>query len=68
MAHDSMTPSGWVRRWAHLIPRDGTVLDLACGHGRHLRWLAESGWSVLGVDRDATALAAAERWAVLTLG
>ena len=62
MAHDSMTPSGWVRRWAHLIPRDGTVLDLACGHGRHLRWLAESGWSVLGVDRDATALAAASAW------
>jgi SAM-dependent methyltransferase len=33
------------------------VLDLACGRGRHLRWLAGRGLRVTGVDRDAVALA-----------
>jgi SAM-dependent methyltransferase len=28
----------------------GAALDLACGSGRHARWLAERGWSVTGVD------------------
>jgi SAM-dependent methyltransferase len=62
MAHEEMTPSDWVRRWTHLIPRDGTVLDLACGRGRHLRWLASQGLTVLGVDRDEQALSAAQAW------
>jgi len=34
------------------------VLDVACGSGRHLRWLAEQGFRVTGIDRDAEALAA----------
>jgi SAM-dependent methyltransferase len=58
--HTSATPSDWVRRWAHLIPdRPGgaRVLDLACGHGRHTRWLARQGCHVTAVDRDADALA-----------
>ena len=54
--HGTKTPSSWVRRWAHLIRPDGTVLDLACGSGRHLRWLAAQGFAVTGVDRDAEAL------------
>jgi SAM-dependent methyltransferase len=33
------------------------VLDLACGRGRHLRWLAGRGFRVTGIDRDAVALA-----------
>jgi SAM-dependent methyltransferase len=33
------------------------VLDVACGSGRHLRWLAAQGFAVTGVDRDAAALA-----------
>lgn len=28
----------------------GAALDLACGPGRHARWLAERGWRVTGVD------------------
>ena len=24
-------PSAWVRRWSHLVPAGGTVLDVACG-------------------------------------
>lgn len=52
-------PSPWVQRWAHaLIRPGGSVLDLACGSGRHLRWLAQAGWQVTGVDRDEAALAA----------
>jgi SAM-dependent methyltransferase len=49
-------PSPWVRRWAALIVRGGHVLDVACGSGRHLRWLAARGFAVTGVDRDAGAL------------
>ena len=62
MTHDTPQPSDWVRRWSHLIPLEGRVLDLACGHGRHMHWLAQQGWSVLGVDRDPQALAQASRW------
>lgn len=50
------SPSNWVARWAPLIPAGGRVLDLACGSGRHLRWLAERGWQLTGVDRDAEAV------------
>ncbi|MFO1220901.1 MAG: class I SAM-dependent methyltransferase [Burkholderiaceae bacterium] len=53
-------PSPWVTRFAQLIARGGTVLDVACGSGRHLRWLAAQGLRVTGVDRDAAALAACE--------
>lgn len=51
-------PSGWVARFAPLIPA-GRVLDLACGGGRHARWLASLGHPVLAVDRDPAAIAAA---------
>jgi SAM-dependent methyltransferase len=33
------------------------VLDVACGSGRHVRWFAQRGCRVTGVDRDAAALA-----------
>lgn len=52
-AHQSLhPPSAWLTRWAHLIRPGGRVLDLACGPGRHARWLAESGFDVLAVDRE----------------
>jgi SAM-dependent methyltransferase len=58
MAHGSDSPSSWVLRWAHLIPPGGTVLDVACGHGRHMRWLAQRGHPVTGIDRSPEAIAA----------
>ena len=39
-----------------------SVLDVACGQGRHMRWLAEQGHAVLGVDRSAEALQTASQW------
>lgn len=49
-------PSEWVRRWSHLVPHGGEVLDLACGEGRHMAWFAARGHPVLGVDRSPEAL------------
>lgn len=49
--------SAWVRRWAGLLRPGARVLDLACGSGRNLRWLAGQGFTLTGVDRDAAALA-----------
>ena len=34
------------------------MLDVACGSGRHLCWLAAQGFAVTGIDRDEAALAA----------
>jgi SAM-dependent methyltransferase len=57
--HGTDSPSPWVQRWSHLVPDHGTVLDVACGHGRHLHWFAARGHAVVGVDRDPAAVMAA---------
>ena len=61
MTHNVSAPSDWVCHWTHLIPdqRPGGphALDLACGHGRHTRWLVRQGCHVTAVDRDMDALA-----------
>ncbi|HEY6512010.1 MAG TPA: class I SAM-dependent methyltransferase [Burkholderiaceae bacterium] len=51
------TPSPWIVRWADAITPQGSVLDLACGSGRHVRYLAARGLRVTAVDRDRNALA-----------
>ena len=55
-------PSPWVQRWTHLISPGGEVLDLACGHGRHMRHLVEHGFRPVGVDRNPEALVHAQAW------
>jgi 2-polyprenyl-3-methyl-5-hydroxy-6-metoxy-1,4-benzoquinol methylase len=55
-AHAAPAASRWVQRWSHLVPAGATVLDVACGSGRHVRWFAERGCRVTGVDRDAAAV------------
>lgn len=39
------------------MPRSGTVLDLACGGGRHLRHFRGRGHPVVGVDIDTRGVA-----------
>ena len=46
-----LPPSPWVRRWSAFIRPGGAVLDVACGSGRHARWLAGLGFEVDAVDR-----------------
>lgn len=55
--HVDLEPSGWVARWVSLIRPGGMVLDLACGAGRHARWLARLGFEVNAVDRDTSLFA-----------
>ncbi|MBT0961419.1 class I SAM-dependent methyltransferase [Denitromonas iodatirespirans] len=56
--HALDTPSPWVSRFAMMLPDGAEVLDLACGRGRHARWLAARGCRVTAADRDPSALAA----------
>lgn len=48
--------SPWVARFAPLAT-SGDALDLACGTGRHTRYLAARGLRVLALDRNAEFLA-----------
>ena len=52
--------SQWVQRFLPLIKAGGSVLDLACGQGRHSLLLAERGYRVEAVDRDTAAVARIE--------
>ncbi|WP_314676469.1 SAM-dependent methyltransferase [uncultured Rhodococcus sp.] len=42
--------------------RPGTAIDLACGDGRHARWMAGQGWSVTAVDHLAATLNRVGQW------
>ena len=64
--HSLDAVSSWVARWAPLV-RPGSVLDLACGSGRHARLLAGLGHAVTALDRDAQALAAAAGQGIATV-
>ncbi len=57
--HGLSTPSEWIVRWSHLLAPGATVLDVACGAGRHMHWFAQRGHPVTGVDRSPEATAAA---------
>lgn len=55
--HAAGAPSPWVQRWTAPFAPGRTVLDVACGSGRHVGWLAARGHAVTALDRDAAALA-----------
>lgn len=61
-AHAQITASPWVRRWSHLLPEGCSVLDIACGNGRHMHWFCSRGHPVTGIDRSDSALAEASVW------
>lgn len=50
-------PSSWLVENARSLPRDGSVLDVACGRGRHALLLASLGLRVRAVDRDENRIA-----------
>lgn len=50
-------PSSWLIENADLLPRGGTVLDVACGRGRHALLMASAGFNVRAIDRDPDAVA-----------
>lgn len=61
ITHNLDLPSAWVERFAPFIPKDTPlgdhpVLDLACGGGRHSRFLAKLGYSVYAVDQSQALL------------
>ena len=56
-SHRSRVPSSWITRYAGLIAEAGHVLDLACGGGRHTRYLRERGLRVTAIDIDTSGLA-----------
>jgi len=52
--HGLHETSGWVRRFLPGTKEAGSVLDVACGAGRHMRLALELGYTVTGVDKDLT--------------
>ena len=56
-SHGFAPPSDWVVRWTPLLPPAAQVLDVACGHGRHVHWLASAGHRITAIDRDPALLA-----------
>lgn len=50
-------PSDWVSRFAPLVTAGGSVLDVACGSGRHAALFAGLGYRVTALDRDVSRLA-----------
>lgn len=49
-------PSKWFAKHQPLIAKDGSVLDVAAGGGRHARYFAERGHHVTAVDRNIAPL------------
>ena len=43
--------SPWIQRWSHLLKPRCSVLDVACGQGRHSQWFAARGHAVCAIDR-----------------
>ena len=54
-AHGAQAPSAWITRFAHLVRPQGTVLDLACGMGRHTRYFFASNHALTSVDKSQEA-------------
>ena len=53
-------------QWAGLVQPGATVLDVACGGGRHAIFFAGRGHKVTAVDRDTSALAAQPNLEIVT--
>lgn len=49
-------PNDSVVEWADTLPADGTILDIGCGVGRHVIYLAGRGFRMAGVDISPTGI------------
>lgn len=49
-SHGKEPPSEWVRRWSQLVKPQGSVLDVACGYGRHSYYFHQKNHPVALVD------------------
>ena len=62
-AYANLGPSAWVQRFAALVSNTAleagtaSVLDVACGTGRHTRLFLEMGCRVMAIDRDISGIA-----------
>lgn len=65
--HGQGPASPWVVRWSHLLAPGASVLDIACGSGRHMKWLANLGHQVTGIDRSPEALLEAASYGATVL-
>ena len=54
--HGAQNPAPWITRFAPLVLPGGTVLDVACGAGRHARYFGARGHEVVAVDHDISGL------------
>jgi SAM-dependent methyltransferase len=54
--HGTEAPSAWVKRWSHLIKPQGTVLDVACGYGRHAYYFSQKNHYITLIDRSQEAI------------
>ena len=54
-----VTPPEVVEEVSAMQP--GRALDVGCGTGTNVLWLAQHGWTAIGVDRSATAIESARR-------
>jgi SAM-dependent methyltransferase len=52
----SKPPSPWVTRYADSVRAGGSVLDLACGRGRHAVYFASLAHPVTAVDKNTAAI------------
>ena len=50
--HGLHETSTWVRRFLPGVAKGGSILDVACGAGRHMRLALELGYTVTGIDKD----------------
>ena len=56
LLHGTEPPSEWVKRWSHLVKPQGTVLDVACGYGRHASHFYQLNHRVTLVDQAQAAI------------
>jgi SAM-dependent methyltransferase len=60
-----LRPSPFILQWLPEIKSGGSVLDLACGKGRHTRAALDAGFHVSAVDSDVSGLAMADKLEII---